>query len=124
VEVDSTFYPAYGNIGFKYQEMGQYDKAIEYFNKVLEMSPDEPLGYSNRSYCRLKTGDIKGAKSDIEKSLKLYPGNSYAYRIRALIYLEEGKTDKACEDFRTALNKGFTEMYGDEVLQLLKKHCQ
>jgi tetratricopeptide (TPR) repeat protein len=124
IEVDSTFYPAYGNIGFKYQEMGQYDKAIEYFDKVLEMSPDEPLGYSNRSYCRLKTGDLKGAKSDIEKSLKLYPENSYAYRNRALIYLEEGRTDKACEDFKTALDKGFTEMYGDEVLKLRKEHCK
>ncbi|MFO7723406.1 MAG: tetratricopeptide repeat protein [Bacteroidales bacterium] len=124
VEVDSTFYPAYGNIGFKYQEMGQHEKAIAYFNKVLAMNPDEPLGYSNRSYNKLKTGDLKGAMSDIEKSIRLYPANSYAYRIRALIYLEEGRTDKACEDISTALSKGFTESYGDEVIQLQKKHCK
>ena len=124
IEVDSTFYPAYGNIGFKYQEMGEYEKSIKYYNKVLEMQPDEPLGYSNRSYSKLKLGDLKGAMEDIQKSIKMYPQNSYAYRNRALIYIEKGKTKKACEDLQIALDKGFTKMYGDEVLKLQEKHCK
>lgn len=123
VRIDPTFYPAYGNIGFKYQMMGQHEKAIEYFNKVLEMNPDEPLGYSNRSFNKLKLGDLKGAMKDIEKSIKLYPANSYAYRIRALIYIEEKEFNKACLDLQTAIDKGFTVSYGDEVINLQKKYC-
>lgn len=34
LELDSTFISAWGNIGFKYQQMGNYNKAITYFNKV------------------------------------------------------------------------------------------
>ncbi|MEO9256937.1 MAG: tetratricopeptide repeat protein [Crocinitomicaceae bacterium] len=124
VEVDSMFEVAYGNIGFKYQEMGQYEEAIKYFNKLLKINPDQPLGYSNRSYNKLKLGDLEGAMTDIEKSLKLYPANSYAYRIRALIYIEKGNTNKACIDLQTAIEKGFTVMYGDEVIELQKKYCK
>ena len=123
VEVDPDFYPAYGNIGFKYQEMGEHEKAIVYYDKVLAFNPDEPLGYSNRSYNKLKLGDTKGAIKDIDKSIKLYPENSYAYRIRALIYLEVDKPDKACADLQTAINYGFTEMYGEEVIGLQSQFC-
>jgi tetratricopeptide (TPR) repeat protein len=123
VAVDSTYFPAYGNIGFKYQEMGNHKKAIEYYNKVLELDPKEPLGYSNRSFNRLKLGDIKGAIADIEKSIILYPENSYAYRIRALIYIEMKNMNKACEDIQMALDKEFTLSYGNEMLDLKKKHC-
>ncbi len=123
-EIDPTFYPILGNIGYKYQEMGQHEKAIEYYNKVLEINPEEPLGFSNRSYNKLKLGDLKGAMKDIEKSIDLYPANSYAYRIRALILIEEKKYAKACLDIELAINKGFVEMYGDEVLELKEKYCK
>jgi tetratricopeptide (TPR) repeat protein len=123
IEVDSNFYPAYANIGYKYQEMGKYEKAIEYYNIVLEFNPEEPLGYSNRSYNRYKLGNLKDAMKDINKSIKLYPGNSYAYRIRALIYIEQGKFDKVCEDLEFAIKQGFTTSYGNEVIDLQKKHC-
>lgn len=123
IELDSSFYPAYLNIGFKYQVMGQYEKALEYHDKVLEFNPDEPLGYSNRSFTKFKLGDLKGAMKDIEKSIRLYPENSYAYRIRALIYIEERKIEKACDDLQTALDKGFTVTYGEEVINLHKKYC-
>jgi tetratricopeptide (TPR) repeat protein len=123
IEIDSAYYPAYANIGFKYQEMGQHEKAIEYYDMVLSFAPDEPLGYSNRSYNRMKVGDLKGAMKDIEKSLKLYPSNPYAYKVRALIYIESEKIDKACEDLQTALDKGYTITFGNEVLDLQKQYC-
>jgi len=124
IEVDPNFLGAYGNIGFKYQEMGQHEKAIEYYNKVLEFDPNEPLGFSNRAYNRMKLGDMKGALEDINKSIRIYPANSYAYRIRALIYIGLKDYDKACPDLQTALDKGFTVTYGEEVTNLQKKYCK
>ena len=124
VEVDPEFYAAYGNIAFKYQEMGEYQKAIEYCDIVLKFSPDDPYGLSNRSYNKLMLGDVKGAMKDIEKSIKLYPVNSFAYKNRALIHLKNGDTEKACADLLTAIEKGFTEAYGQEVNELIEKHCK
>ena len=124
VEVDPEFYAAYGNIGFKYQEMGEYQKAIEYFDIVLKFSPDDPIGLSNRSYNKLMLGDAKGAMKDIEKSIKLYPVNSYAYKNRALVHLKNGDNEKACDVLLMAIEKGFTEMFGQEVNELIEKHCK
>jgi tetratricopeptide (TPR) repeat protein len=124
IEIDSLFYPTYGNIGFMYQNMGEYSEAIKYFDKVLEFNPDEPLGYSNRSYNLYKCGDLKGALKDINKSIMLYPSNSYAYRVRALIYLEKGNMKKACENVEMALQKGFTQLYGDEMQNLYIGKCK
>jgi hypothetical protein len=31
---------------------------------------------------------------------------------------------RACEAFNTALKKGFTEMYGDEVFIMIKESCK
>lgn len=122
--IDPTYYPIYGNIGFFHQTKGDYAKAIECYNKVLEMNPDEPLGYSNRSFNRMKLGDLKGAMTDIDKSIKLYPANAYAYMVKGSIYVEQKKFDKACEQFSIALQKGFTERYGKDVEIMMGKYCQ
>ena len=88
---------------------------MKYFDKAVILAPDEPLCYSNRSFSRLKTNDLNGAMKDINKSLDLYASNSYAYKIRALIYIEKGKIKKACEDLETALELRDTKQYGNEV---------
>lgn len=124
VEIDSLYFPAYINIGFKYQHLNRHEEAVDYFNQALKISPDEPLGYSNRSFSKLQLGQLNAAMKDIDKSIKLYPGNPYAYKIRALIWLKKNKTTKACEDLEIAINQGYTEMYGEEVLELQIKHCK
>jgi tetratricopeptide (TPR) repeat protein len=123
VQINPQYYEAYANIGFKYQEMGQYKKAIEYYDKVVKLNPKEALGYSNRAYNKLKLNDLAGAITDVNESLELYPGNAYAYRIRALIYIAKKEFGRACTDLETALGKGFTTSYGDEVENLQKQYC-
>jgi Flp pilus assembly protein TadD len=112
------------NIGFQYQDIGNHEKAIEFFNRGLIQDPEDALCYSNRSYSYLQLGKTDKALDDINKSLKYYPSNSYAYRNRALIYIAMGKTSKACADLEQALKYNFTLNYGNEVLELQKKHCQ
>ncbi len=124
IKVDPTFMAAYGNIGFKYQEMGNYAEAIKYFDKVIKADPKDGVSYCNKSYNLLKLGDLKGAIRDIDKSILLYPENSYAYRTRALILIARKQTGQACTDLQTALDKGFTESYGEEVINLQKEHCK
>jgi tetratricopeptide (TPR) repeat protein len=124
VKIKSDYLPAYINIGFKYQAMKEFKNSIQYFDKAEQLSPNEPLVFSNRSYSKLKLRDYRGAIADIEKSLRLYPQNSYAYRIRALIHIEAEDFNAACKDLQTALDYGFTKMYGDEVKELQEKHCK
>jgi tetratricopeptide (TPR) repeat protein len=117
---DEIFVPV--NIGFVLSHLEKYKEALEYFNKAEKIQKDA-LVYSNRAYVKHKLDDNKGALVDINKSIKLYPSNSYAYRVRALIYLATKNTDSACQDLYTALAYKYTEMYGDDVRELRDKYC-
>ncbi|MEZ4805589.1 MAG: hypothetical protein R2852_08935 [Bacteroidia bacterium] len=59
IAIDPSYFPAYVNIGFKYQLDSNYVEAEKYFNKAMELHPNEPYTYSNRAYNRLQLGDIK-----------------------------------------------------------------
>jgi tetratricopeptide (TPR) repeat protein len=67
--------------------------------------------------------DLKGALDDVNHSLQLYPQNSYAYKNRALIFIAMKQYSKACADLQIAIQLGFTQMYGDEVKNLLEQYC-
>lgn len=97
--------------------------AYDSTDHVVELNPNEVLCYSNRSFSRLKTGDLAGAMKDINISLSLYKTNSYAYKVRGLIYLEKNMNSAACQDFNEALRLGYTEEHGGEVRELIKEHC-
>lgn len=113
----------YANLGFQHQNLGKYEKAIEYYNKVIELDPKEALGYSNRSYNKMMLRDLKGAMQDIDMSIKLYPENSYAYMVKGKIYIEQGKKKQACEQFQMALDRNYTQRYGEDVENLKKENC-
>jgi tetratricopeptide (TPR) repeat protein len=124
VKLNPNVAVAYVNIGFKYQKLGQHEKAIGYFNKAIELEPEEALAYSNRSFSKLKLQDLEGAMQDINLSIALRSMNSYAYKIRALVVIEKGNQSSACKDLETALELGYTEQYGNEVVELIGKHCK
>jgi tetratricopeptide (TPR) repeat protein len=114
---------AIGNLGLRYIAAGDYKKAVEKFNRIIELSPDYPLAYNNMGYAKYKMNKLKEALKDIEYSIQLFPDNSYAYKNRALVYLAMKQTDKACADLMLAASLGYTMRYGNEVQQLIEKHC-
>ncbi|MBU1718721.1 MAG: tetratricopeptide repeat protein [Bacteroidetes bacterium] len=124
LEIDSAFFGAWMNIGFKYQLMGDYVKSIEALDKALELSKDEPFALNNRGYSKYKAGDLKGGLKDIGRSIKVMPDNSYAFRNRALIYIQMGETEDACKDISKALELGFTRQYGSEIQDLKRRYCK
>lgn len=124
IVLDSTFVGGYVNLGFQYTRLKKYKEAIPYFDKALKLDPQEPLTWNNRGLAKYHLNDLEGALKDINKSLSIYKENSYAYKNRALVYISQKKKDLACQDLRKALEYGFEQMYGDEVNQLLKEHCQ
>jgi regulator of sirC expression with transglutaminase-like and TPR domain len=61
---------------------------------------------------------------DVNKSLKLFPENSYAYRNRALIYLNLKDAKKACLDIETAFKLGYREKYGPDLDLIQSENCK
>ncbi|MCF8295921.1 MAG: tetratricopeptide repeat protein [Saprospiraceae bacterium] len=123
ITIDENFIGSYINLGFNYSEMDSLDLSIEYFGKAIEMDSTQALIYSNRGYTYYKKGDYTNALKDINYSISLYPGNSYAYRNLALVYIATNKMDEACTVLGYALDYGFEKNYGNEVSELISKYC-
>jgi len=124
IAVNPEYIPAFVNLGFKYQLRDEHEKAITYFDRAVELAPNEALGYSNRGFSKYKLGQWIEATNDVNKSIKLFPTNSYAFKIRALIHIENDRIDLACKDLETAIQLGYTPRYGEEVNELISKHCK
>ncbi len=112
-----------GNLAYIFTSIDKYEEAIQIYDEILAKEVS-PISYNNRGYAKLKLGNYEAALKDINFSLKLYPENSYAYRNRALVYIEMKKTDEACKDLKKANELGYSISYGKEVNQLLEKHCK
>ena len=112
-----------GNMAYRFQNMEQYAKAIEYNNKALTIDPKNAYLLNNRGYVKYRTKDYEGALKDITKAIELEPQYSYAYKNRALTLLALHKKDNACTDLQTAIDKGFTQKWGDEALNLQRQNC-
>ena len=72
----------------------------------------------------MKLGKLQEALTHIRLSIQADPENSYAYKNLGEILLALELKSDACEAFRMAINKGFTDMYGNEVNELMAKHCK
>jgi tetratricopeptide (TPR) repeat protein len=123
IKLDSTFEGGYGNLAFLYSEIGEYKKALQISNALLSFKPNEAFALNNRGYIKYKLNDFTGALEDINNSISIIPGNSYAFRNRGLVYIAMKKDNEACIDFKKSLNLGFSEQYGEEVEELVKKYC-
>ncbi len=113
----------YGNLAYRYQNAGDYKKAIELNNKALELGGDNLYHFNNRGFEKYKLNDLAGALADINRSIELGPYNSFAFKNRALVYIAMKENGKACADLHTAIELGFAQQYGDEVDDLIKSNC-
>jgi tetratricopeptide (TPR) repeat protein len=123
LEIDSTYFLAHINIGFHYLEQQEYKEAMDEFDIVLKNDPTQPYALSNKAYCQLKLGELNEGLITINKSILYNPSNSYAYRNRALIEIELKEFTSVCNDLLLANQLGFSSQFGEEVNELIAKHC-
>lgn len=115
----------YNALGLADYEVGNYNKAIEYYNKAIESDPSNAEVYHNRGLAYLKTGStytpegrasLEKAISDFSRAVELKPDYVDAYYHRGLAHIEfihfydspftpaQNETfNKALNDFNRAL---------------------
>lgn len=119
IEKNPNSVTALNNLGYAKLKKKNYQIAISYFDKVINLQDDYAFAYNNRGFANLKLGKLDDAKNDIYKSIELNTKNSYAYKNLALYFLRLNEKSKAIDCLIQARNLGFKKMYGNEVDDLL-----
>jgi tetratricopeptide (TPR) repeat protein len=99
----------------------KYEAARTYLEKAVLADNSFTHSLNNLGYVTYKLGQTKEGLALINQSIAADKSNALAYRNKAVIAIEQNQPTEALENMRLALKFGFTDLYGDEVLELLKK---
>ena len=100
VKEDWTRWNDYG-IGLFLQ--GDLKGAEQAFEKITEMDPQNPDGWTNVGRVRVQEGNTEGAREVLLKALALKPGLARANFFYARVLKEEGKYDEAAQALQIVL---------------------
>lgn len=80
-----------------------HQRAIEIFTQVIEISPDDAVGYKKRGNARCDLGDYLQAIEDFTKAIQINPYDADAYFYRGNAFYELGDKPEAIEDYTQAI---------------------
>lgn len=123
IRLDPTNSYYFGVGGFLLSQLGRYDDAAAIFADLVSQPNATQYDLNNYGLVLHKLGRHNEGIAFIQKSIALDSTNAYAYRNLALVLLALDEADNACEALALALDHGFTQQYGDEVLRLSDEHC-
>ena len=97
------------NRGVTYNELGESRKAIQEYDKAIQLDPKDARAYNNRGAAYRKLGEHQRAIHDYDKAIQLDPNDGYAYYTRGFTYVELGEHQRGKKDFDKAcsLDKQF-----------------
>jgi tetratricopeptide (TPR) repeat protein len=95
---------AYIRRGVAYREKKQYDRAIEDYNKAIELNPGDARVYVGRAAVYSMNGQYDRVVEDCSKALELDPKLADAYINRGRAYFGKQQYDRAIEDYNKAID--------------------
>ncbi|MHB8138390.1 MAG: tetratricopeptide repeat protein [Smithellaceae bacterium] len=93
----------YANRGLSFGKNGQYQRAIEDFNKAIYFKPDYSDAYINRGNTYYLLGQYQRAIDNFNEAILLKPKYAIAYYKRGVNYSELDQHQLAIEDFNEAI---------------------
>ncbi len=114
------YFKAYYGRGLVYERRGQYDLALEEFNKTLKIKSNYTKAYVSRAGIYDRQGRYDLAFEDYRK---VNVNLKEAYNNRGIFYEKKGQYDAALSDYREALNidPQYAEVYGNRGIAYSQK---
>jgi len=105
----------HNNLGLAYKEKGMFDKAIEEYEKVLDIDSGYVDAHNNLGIVYMKRGKLNDAERKFRKILEIDPEYYKAYHNLGIIYAQKGWFDKAIPNFKKSLqiNSHYAETYNN-----------
>ena len=92
----------YNNRGAAYYELNKHEKAIEDYNKAIELSPEYATAYNNRGAAYYELNKHEEAIEDYNKAIELNPDGAGAYTNRGIACLNIGIYKDSTRDLKKA----------------------
>ena len=89
----------YLSLGLTFRQRRDFEKAINAYDKVIELDPEDMRAYRSRGFAKRASEDISGAIADFDKVIELDPEDIRAYRSRGFAKRSSGDISGAIADF-------------------------
>ena len=86
-----------------YRDNGDYNNAINYFQKATNLKPDYSQNYLGLAQCYSEMGDYKNAVNNLNKYIGYNQNSDIAYALRANANLNLNSLSEAEDDIKRAL---------------------
>ena len=96
-------YKAFCNRGKAFADSGNYQKAMEDYEKAIKLNPFRPWAYVNRGIINKKLGNYQKAIEDYNMAIMIMPKYKTAYITRGTVHEASGNYQKAIEDYDMAI---------------------
>ena len=103
IKIQPDFTSAYCDRGMAYDDMGQYQRAINDYNEAIRLQPDLAAAYSNRGVAYGKLGQQQRAIEDYNAAISLQPALAKAYINRGGAFIILNQNLHAIEDLNKAI---------------------
>ena len=103
VEKNPKAFLIWNLLGASYKALGKVKEAIEAFNRVTELSPNNVEGYNNLGNTLLDDGRVDDAIEAYQKVLLLKPEYAYSHYNMGIALKTKGKLDESIKAFQNAL---------------------
>ena len=97
---------------------GEYEKAVEEYEKALDLDPDMGSTLNELGFVYLRLGEYEKAVSSLKKYVSVTPGEPNAVESLAQVYVERGDLDMAIAKYRELL-----ELDPDLLTSIRMLHC-
>jgi len=123
IDVDSNHYMAYHARSNAWYDKSEYDKAIEDYNKEIELKPDYADAYINRGLALNNKGEYDKAIGNYNIAIELRKDDPVVYNNRGIAFQNKGENDKAIADYTMAieLKKDYAIAYNNRGIAFQDK---
>jgi len=112
----------YFNLAVYYHQKKNYLKALELYDKALQLDPADARPYNNRSLIHQKLGNKDQAVEGFLKAIRLDPEYGKPYNNMGLVYYHEGNYSGAAANFEKAIELGENHMESYNNLAIVYKN--
>ncbi len=84
--------------GLTFLERDRLDEARREFELLIELAPEEAIGYTNLALVHLRAGDLDAAEKAVRRALEIEPENPDIRLIQARIHEADGRVEEALEE--------------------------